>query len=375
MCWEAGASTLFPKISAGTSRLSSVSLRSSSSRIIEVIPETSPALVSAQWLKERFFDTSGDLISQENNIRVNGAQHHPLILLDANWQLELDFDGYEKHYKGGHIPGAVFFDLDALGSLQSGSQQDYPIPDPSQFERFVSELGVTKDTHVITYDSTNTRSAARVWFLFRLFGHDRVSVLDGGLRRWLEEGHQVCTSDCQGACQPDQSRASGSSVSPTSARPFRAVLRSSMLRNFAEMLEILETEEAQIIDCRPEACLTETDSSVVTDIDSSVMTPATTSTGHPSIGYIPGAINIPFTNFVTSEGTLKSEEELYLVFESSGVDLSVPAVVYCQEGKTSCTVALAAFMCGIRNLPIYMGSWAEWSKLAPSSLIATKKKV
>lgn len=338
------------------------------SSIKDIIPEFPPALVTGQWLKEAFILSDGELVHQENNVFLKETRYHHVSVLDASWEQELDCNGYAKHYKRGHIPGAIFFDLHALSQPKSTpAVRCCPIPDKEKFESFVTSLGVTKDTHVIIYDSLDSRSAARAWFLFRLFGHDRVSVLDGGLHQWQSDGHEICTADRNGVCRSEQT-ATPLALSPHTARKFKADFRSGLLRNFAEMKAIAENKEAQIIDCRPLASTMQT-AKHGHKMDYSMLASPSSPFRHHSSGHIKGAINIPYTNLFTPEGTFKSEEDLVRVFEGAGVDLSVPAVVYSERGMTSCCVVLAAALCGTVNLAVYNGSWLEWEQSAPSSLI------
>ena len=365
-----------PQISSSTSR--AFHGHSPRSSFIVASPGGAPpALVSPQWLRDVLSITGGDFVHPKTSgaASLNELYVRTVCLLHATWRAEPGFDGYEQHYKRGHIHGAVFLDPQGLyPARQSDDQVSLPIPEPGHFERFVSSMGITKDSHVVIYDSVDSRSAARAWFLFRLFGHDRVSVLDGGLGQWIRDGHEICTAVCDGtACRPDDGRIP-SLLSPSSAYAFKAEFRPDMLRNFVEMQDIVEDGETQVIDCRPEPNSSEDRPS---DLPTGTLAlpSSASSTDIPLAGYIPRAIHIPFTSFFTPEGTFKEEEELLQVFETSKVDLSLPAVVYCQRGMTSSVVILAACLCGTPNLPIYNGAWDEWKTLAPPSLIASNEEI
>ncbi|RUS82588.1 hypothetical protein EGW08_009662 [Elysia chlorotica] len=352
--------------SADMSRTSVVSVASAKSSIFNLPLHNPPALVSPQWLMEALFTNQ-----QEKDQSMKESQPHSVFLLDATWEATSTTSAYEQHYKRGHIPGALFLDLEALCQKQPNSHMCCPIPDPGKFERFVNNLGVSKDSHVVTYDSLDGRSAARVWYLFRLFGHEQVSVLDGGLRQWLQEGHQICTTDKDGTCrlpQEDQSLNTSQST-----QKFKAKLQPNMLIGFTELKSIVEKEDAQIIDCRSELSSSEKPSTAYCS-NATAMTSCASSHEVPSQGQIKGAIHIPFVNLFTPDGKFKLEEELLQVFEKAGVDLSVPAVVYSQRGMSACTVALAASICGIPTVPVYNGSWTEWEAMAPSCLIVKGKK-
>ncbi|KAK3771666.1 hypothetical protein RRG08_047918 [Elysia crispata] len=363
MLWEIGAPTFLEQISAGTSRTSHICLGSPRSSFLDFFPRELPALVSSQWLIESLF------IHEESNVAMKEPERHPVFLLDATWEEDSAFGGYMQHYKRGHIPGATFFDLRAL-CAPPNSRLSCPIPDACAFEHFVSNMGITNKSHVVTYDSLDCRYAARVWFLFRVFGHERVSVLDGGFRQWVLDGHEVCSEEYNGSCLPDQTEPQPVLLSPHPTHKFKAALQPNVHINFTEMKTLVEKEEVQIIDCRPELNANEERLSAAS-VNLCAMTSSTTSSEFPSLGLIKGAIHMPFINLFTPEGTYKPEPELLQEFEKAGVDLSVPAVVYSQRGISACTVALAAAICGAPNMPVYNGSWTEWQALAPHSLIVT----
>ncbi|GFO03325.1 sulfurtransferase [Plakobranchus ocellatus] len=357
------------KISSDSSNTQPPSSRPS---IALISSDNRPALVTTQWLKDALVLTyeslgnhcvkTGDAThrSSQGAIFLEELQHNPICLLDTSWKFDSGFDGYEQCFKQGHIPGSTFLDLRALSSPQRDKGEDCPIPDPNLFQRYVSSLGVTSNTHVITYDSLDSRPAARAWFLFRLFGHDRVSVLDGGLRKWKSDGFDVCDGERGRNCQREEIR-----LNLGTELEFKPILHTELLRDFKEMKAIVQNGGVQVIDCRPaEGCFYTSSASKETSAEETLPSPSRAS----APGHMPGAINLPSSNVFRADGTFKSELELYQLFQAAGVDLSAPAVVTSQRGVSSCSIALAAFLLGTPDLPIYNGSWTEWQALAPPSL-------
>ncbi|XP_075040203.1 thiosulfate sulfurtransferase-like [Mixophyes fleayi] len=272
----------------------------------------SQALVSINWL-------SGALKTSPLGPAVR--------VLDASFYYPPIRDG-RKEYEEKHIPGALYFDIDEC--KDQSSPYEVMLPSESNFAKYVGNLGINNESHVVVYDADHVGIyyAARVWWMFRVFGHKKVSVLDGGFRNWVKQGLPVT-----------------SEVVKPQPETFQAVLNPSMVKNFEDIEKNLKTKTFQLVDSRPEGRFEGTE-------------PETGGVINP--GHIPGSLNLPFTSFLTEEGFEKSPDEIQHLFKVKGIDLSKPLTITCRRGVTACQLALASFILGKEDTAIYDGSWFEW---------------
>lgn len=180
---------------------------------------TSEALVSAKWLADKV----------SRNLVGSG-----LRILDASWYLpQMERDG-KREFAQRHIPGASFFDIDEC--VDASSEFDHTLPSPEFFSKYVGQLGVGDDTHVVVYDASDfgAFTCTRVWWMFRYFGHSRVSLLDGGLRNWIKEGHAVASAITR----------------PEAARFTATIKHPSWAKSFEDMTRNLASREFQVVDMR-----------------------------------------------------------------------------------------------------------------------------
>ncbi|KFV68917.1 Thiosulfate sulfurtransferase, partial [Dryobates pubescens] len=254
-----------------------------------------------------------------------------LRILDASWYPPQERNARQE-FKERHIPGASFFDIEEC--RDQSSPYDFMLPSESHFADYVGRLGVSNDTHVVVYDgdALGTFYAPRAWWMFRAFGHKEVSVLNGGFKNWVKEGHPVTAEVSQ----------------PTPA-VFKARLNRALLKTFEEMIQNVGSLKFQVVDSRPEGRFRGT------ELDQGLES-----------GHIPGAVNIPFQSFLTEAGHEKSIEEIQEIFREKQVDLSKPLTATCRKGVTACHIALAAYLCGKRDVAVYDGSWSEWFHRAPA---------
>jgi thiosulfate/3-mercaptopyruvate sulfurtransferase len=247
-------------------------------------------------------------------------------IVDASWYLPQAGRDAKAEYAAGHIPGASFFDLDAISD--GTSPWPHTLPPPGQFARDVGALGIGDDTTVVVYDGAGIYSSSRAWWMFRVMGHEKVVILDGGLPAWKRVEYPVVDR-------------------PTSITPRTFTPRPdyTLLRSFEQMLEIVRTRSAQVIDARGAARFH-----------------AKEAEPRPGVrgGHMPGSINVPYTQFTNPDGTMKSPEALRSLFAASCVNLASPLVTSCGSGVTAATAMLALGLAGAPDVALYDGSWAEW---------------
>jgi len=248
-------------------------------------------------------------------------------IVDGTWFLpRLQRDAADE-YESQHIPGAVFFDID--GIADSDSALPHMLPSPEKFSSRVRKLGLGDGNRIVVYDALGLYSAPRVWWMFRIFGHDDIAVLDGGLPKWLAEGRPV-------TAEPPMPR----------ERHFTARFNTTMVRDLDQVRRALEKESAQVVDARPENRFSGAEPEPRPGLRS---------------GHMPGSVNLPYSALVGAEsGTMKSAEALRAAFEDAGVDLARPVVTSCGSGITACLVALGLDLLGHRDVAVFDGSWVEW---------------
>jgi thiosulfate/3-mercaptopyruvate sulfurtransferase len=229
-------------------------------------------------------------------------------------------------YAAGHIPGAVFLDLDAT------SDQTTPLPHmlplASDFADRMMQLGLNQSDDIVVYDGSGVNlSAPRVWWTFRTFGHRRVAVLDGGMQKWRSENRPIE----RGVVQLPPGH-------------FTAQLDPASVRDLATVRGNLETGAEQLVDLRPRGRFIGVEPEP-----------------RPGLrgGHIPGSWNLPFTELVGSDGTMLPADELRRRITAAGIDLTRPIVATCGSGTSACALVLALDLLGLRAA-VYDGAWTEW---------------
>ena len=267
------------------------------------------ALVSTTWLAEHISDP---------DVRV----------LDCTWHhVSTNLDG-RTQYRGRHLPGSVHFDIDHVSD--KSTPLPHMLPTASDFAKKVGLLGIEDADHVVVYDRhSGGAAAARAWWMFRVFGHDRVAMLDGGFGKWTKEKHPTEMS----AVRPEPRR-------------FTANLAPGLVRSIDDMKANLATAAEQVIDARGPAKFAGSQEDVF---------PV------KKLGHIPNAINIPWADLIHPEtGAFIAPDALAARFAAAGIDLGRPTVTTCASGISSCVVALGLFLLGHKTAAVYDGSWAEW---------------
>lgn len=279
---------------------------------------TTAALVSTEWLASQL-----------------RAGVRALRVLDATFHLPTSGrDASAEHILGPRVPGSGFFDIEGISDPMS--PLPHMLPDSASFAAAMRSLGVCRGEHVVVYDTHGVQTSPRAWWMFRVFGHDAVSVLDGGLPRWRSQGHEV------GMGPVDR---------PPSGDFADRGLRSNLVCSHAEMLKIVAQQHCgppslAILDARP----------------------AGRFAGHepeprPGLarGHMPGAYNVPAGSLVDQDTKLFCPKgDLLSLFSAAGVPATGPYVTTCGSGVTACTAALALWQMGRPDVVVYDGSWAQW---------------
>jgi thiosulfate/3-mercaptopyruvate sulfurtransferase len=269
---------------------------------------THDPLVSTDWLAAHLSDANVKVV--DSSFKMPGV-------------LPLPKDDYLK----AHIPGAVFFDVDAV------SDHDNPLPHmfpgAEQFGRDVGALGIGNGDMVVIYDSGGWVAGPRAWWMFLAYGHRQVRVLDGGLKKWRAEARTV----------------ESGAVTPKPAT-FKAAFDAKRVRSMQQMVANVASKAEQVIDARASD-----------RFEGRVAEP------RPGLrsGHIPGSRNVPYNKlFEAATGAMKQVDELRAAFSGAGVKLDAPIVTSCGSGVSAAVLTLALYRLGVENPALYDGSWSEW---------------
>lgn len=280
--------------------------------------EKSPFVVDAEWLQAKLGSPG-------------------LSIVDASWYLPAHKRNARAEYDAAHIPGAVFFDLDAV--VDENSDLPHMLPRPSVFAQFAGSMGISADDTIVVYDGPGFLSAPRVWWMFRIMGVAEVFVLDGGFDRWKAAGRAV-TSE------------------PTRTAPnvFHADFDERRVVSLAEMRDVVATGTTQVADARSPGRFSGADPEPRAGLRG---------------GHMPGALNVPSTS-LSENGELLPLDRLKAVLENAGLDLSRPVVTTCGSGVTAAVITLALNSLGHGDNRLYDGSWTEWGGLSDTPIVKGK---
>jgi thiosulfate/3-mercaptopyruvate sulfurtransferase len=274
--------------------------------------ENDNPLVSTTWLGEHLTDP---------DVRIlDCTWHHASTNLDARTQ-----------YRGRHLPGSVHFDIDHIADRASALP--HMLPTPAEFANKVGLLGIGTGDRVIVYDRLcGGAAAARVWWMFRSFGHDNVAMLDGGYGKWTQEKRPT-------------------DMTPVRPEPgnFTATFTPALRRTLTQMRAAVNGGAEQVIDARGPARFNGTQPELFP---------------YRKLGHMPNAVNIPWGDLIHPEtGAMLSPDELQARFLRAGIALHRPIVTTCSSGISACVTALALHILGHHGAAVYDGSWAEWGML------------
>ena len=265
------------------------------------------ALVATEWLQQHLHEPRLKI--------VDGTYFLPNVPRDAR-----------AEFAARHIPGAVWFDIDDV--KDHANPLPHMLPDPAQFAAKAGALGLGDGDMVVTYDVHGLMSAARVWWMFRVFGHDAVAVLDGGLPKWLREGRPV-------------------EAGPAQPRPavFAPRFRPELVRGLETVRRELAAGATAVVDARSAGRFTGAEPEIRAGLKS---------------GHMPGAKNLPFGTLLRPDGTFLPAAEIAARFRAAGVDPAQPVTTTCGSGVTACVLALGLYLTGKQDAAVYDGSWSEW---------------
>ena len=266
------------------------------------------ALVDADWLAAHLGDP---------RVRI----------IDASFTLPGITPTARENYDREHIPGAVFFDIDDIA--EPGNSLPHMIPSPDLFAQKIGALGIGDGDKVIVYDTNGLSSAGRAWWMLRMFGHQDVALLNGGLPQWKSEGRPLTAS-----------------IPNAAPRRFTARFDRSLVRDKAAVIANLSSRQEQVVDARAAGRF---------DGSTPEVRPGLRS------GHIPGSRNLPYDRVTDPETKqMKSAEALRSLFQEAGVALDRPILTSCGSGVTACALAFALHLIGHPGAAVYDGSWSEW---------------
>src|SRR5690606_39200014 len=245
-----------------------------------------------------------------------------LVILDGTMHLPTSGRNAHAEYAAEHIPEALFFDIDVVADKSNALP--HMLPSTVQFASQVKKMGIGDGAQIVVYDTEGLYSAARVWWMFRIMGHDDIAVLNGGLKKWKAEGRPV----------------TGEPPRPRQPRHFTPRFNAALVRDADDVKALIGHATTQIVDARAAARFAGTVPEPRAGLRS---------------GHIPSSRNVPFTNLLNKDGTLKDEAGLKAAFAKAGIDINRPVVASCGSGVTAGVIAFALAQLGRPDAAVYDG--------------------
>lgn len=248
-------------------------------------------------------------------------------VLDATYFVPPSPRNALAEYQQKHLPGALFFDIDRIA--EPDTDLPHMLPAPEDFAARMGEMGISNQHHVVIYDTHGLMSAPRAWWMFRVFGHHNVSVLNGGLPKWERENRALETE-----------------VPNVSPETFTATMNPALVKNLREIQRNMDSAEFQLLDLRSAGRFWGRDPEPRQGLRG---------------GHVPGSLNLTWNDLVDPDTkTLLPVADLKAKFEQSGLRVEQPIACSCGSGVTACMGAFGLYLLGNRDVAIYDGAWAEW---------------
>ena len=259
----------------------------------------------------------------------NRTWQNNIIILDASWYLPNQNRNAFAEYKNTHIPHALYFDIDKVCDIDS--DLPHTVPTESQFKNNMEELGINNKSHIIIYSRDGIGTSPRAWWLCKLFGHQNVSILNGGLKAWLE------------IYGPDSKN-----MPKVTKSIYKAKQNKNLLATHKAITDSLNSNEYQIVDARSIGRFKGIEDEP-----------------RPGLrkGHIPNSINIPFNFFIDKNGYFLKKNEIIKILENNKFNFNKTTIPTCGSGVTACVLGFALELIGKNNWQVYDGSWSEWGSM------------
>jgi thiosulfate/3-mercaptopyruvate sulfurtransferase len=271
-------------------------------------------------MNDDLFIEPSTLMSKIDNINLK--------ILDATFYLPDSGLIAEEEYKKKHIPNAIFFDINKVAD--PNNSLPHMIPSKDLFSKMMQSIGLNKDDEIIIYDNSPFLSSARAWFLFRYFGHDKILIMQGGVKNWENNGGNITNGN----------------VVLEKGNFIASAERKELVVNLDQMILASQNKENVILDARSKKRFL-----------GEALEP------RPNLpsGHIPNSQSLPSSDLINKEGYLKSKDEINQIFRNINVNTSDKIIATCGSGVSACVISIALFCLGKKDTPIYDGSWTEWA--------------
>jgi len=271
-------------------------------------------------MNDDLFIEPSTLMSKIDNINLK--------ILDATFYLPDSGLIAEEEYKKKHIPNAIFFDINKIAD--PNNSLPHMIPSKDLFSKMMQNIGLNKDDEIIIYDNSPFLSSARAWFLFRYFGHDKIFIMQGGVKNWENNGGNITNGN----------------VVLEKGNYIASAERKELVVNLDQMILASQNKENVILDARSRKRFL-----------GEALEP------RPNLpsGHIPNSQSLPSSDLINKEGYLKSKDEINQIFSNINVNTNDKIIATCGSGVSACVISIALFCLGKTDTPIYDGSWTEWA--------------
>ena len=251
-----------------------------------------------------------------------------LKIFDATFYLPDSGLVAEDEYKKKHIPNAIFFDINKIAD--PNNSLPHMIPSKDLFSKMMQNIGLNKDDEIVIYDNSPFLSSARAWFLFRYFGHDKIFIMQGGVKNWENNGGNITNGN----------------VVLEKGNYIASAERKELVVNLDQMILASQNKENVILDARSRKRF---------------LGEALEPRPNLASGHIPNSQSLPSSDLINKDGYLKSKDEINQIFSNIKVNTNDKIIATCGSGVSACVISIALFCLGKKDIPIYDGSWTEWA--------------